>query len=81
MITIDDIKNTIIKNVTLFGFLYKRKEGNVDPSYTPQEGDSYLLFYDGHEKIVHSLDEVMNTPFFDGKTLTEIADEVTVTDW
>lgn len=73
----DAIKNRIAEICTLFGFEYHGKDGNVDP-YSQTE---FLLFFDGAEKTVHSIDEVMSTPFFDGKSLAEIADEITNIDW
>ncbi|MEG0485164.1 MAG: hypothetical protein RR576_06930 [Oscillospiraceae bacterium] len=76
----DTIKNTIVDNSTLFGFEYNGKFGNIDPCYKPNLGDTFLLFFDGREKTVCSFDEVMNEPFFSGKSLSEIANYITITD-
>lgn len=78
---VDEIRATLLDNATLFGFEYNGKSGNVDPMYTPETGNRFLLWYDGDEKVVDSIDAVMDTPFFDGHTLNEISDEITVTDW
>lgn len=76
----DTIKTTIVDNATLFGFDYCGKEGNIDPCYTPENGNSFLLFFDGEEQTVYSLDAVMNTPFVDGKSLSEICEQITITE-
>lgn len=73
----DVIKKRISEICTLFGFVYHQKEGNVDP-YSETE---FLIFFDGNEKTVHSIDEVMNTPFFDGKTLSEISEVIEITEF
>lgn len=68
--------------VTLFGFEYNGKDGNVDPYYSDKlKTDSFLLYYDGTEQTVYNLDDVMNTPFIEGKTLNEVADQIEITEW
>ena len=45
-------------------FQYRGKEGHVD-HYGAQNGDfSYLLWYEGDEKLVYTMEDVMNTPHF-----------------
>ncbi len=75
-----DIKSRIKECATLFEFEYNKKDGNIDPYYI-QETDSYeyLLYFDGDEQTVYHIDDVMNTPFIDGKTLNEVANEIEVT--
>lgn len=76
------IKDRISECVTLFGFEFNGKEGNVDPYYNPSSKSSeYLLYFDGSEKTVYNIDDVMNTPFIEGHSLNEIADKITVTDF
>lgn len=76
------IKNRIEECVTLFGFEYKGKDGNVDPYYIPEKHrQEYLLFYDGKEQTVYDIEDVMNTPFIAGKTLADVSDEITITEW
>jgi hypothetical protein len=75
--TADDIKARIDSLCTLFGFEYNGKVGNVDP-YSHTE---FLLYFDGAEQTVTSIEDVMNTPFIDGFTLSELADQITITDW
>lgn len=77
-----DIKNRIAEMVTLFGFEYNGKEGNVDPYYLPEKKtDAFLLYYDGTEQTVYNIEDVMNTPFIEGKTLNDVADQIEITDW
>ena len=75
--TAEKIKARIAEHCTLFGFEYKGKIGDVDP----YSDDSYDLTYDGETINVHSIDEVMNTPYFDGKCLNEIYNEIEITEW
>lgn len=79
--TADKVRDRIAECCTLFGFEFGGKAGNVDPYYAPNEGCSYLLFFDGQEQMVYTLDAVMQTPFVDGKSLAEIAEQITITDW
>lgn len=78
MSTLDYIKETITANGTLLGFAYQGKEGNIDPFYSGN--NTYLLFFDGQETVVDSLDKVFTTPFVDGKTLTETAEQIVITE-
>lgn len=76
------IRDRISECATLFGFEYGGKYGNVDPYYIYEtKSHEYLLFFDGAEKTVYTLDEVMNTPFICGKTLSEVADKIVITEW
>lgn len=76
-----EIRDLIAVGNTLIGFDYKGKECHIDPYYIPdQKKHEYLLFFDGEEQIVNTLDEVMNIRFVDGRSLTEIAGELTLTD-
>lgn len=62
-------------------FQYHGKEGHVDPYGTQDGSFSYLLWYEGDEKLVHSMDEVMDTPIFSGHSLSEIASDISEIDW
>lgn len=78
----DKIKQRIGEMGTLFGFEYNGKDGNVDPYYLPEtQTKEFLLFFDGKEQTVYNLDDVMSTPFIDGKTLTEVAENLEITEW
>lgn len=75
--TADKIKTRINEIASHFTFEYKGKNAGVDP-FSKDDFDMWF----GDELInVKSIDEVMNDKFFDGKSLTEIADEIEIIDW
>ena len=76
------IKNRINQCATLFGFVFNGKDGNVDPYYIPETNSiEFLLYFDGDEQTVYDIEDVMNTPFIEGKTLAEVADQIRITEW
>ena len=75
--TAKDISDRINEICTLFGFEYEGIDGNVDPF---SESD-FDLFYDGKTTKVHSIKEVMTTPFINGKALDEIYNKIEITEW
>lgn len=78
----DKIRDRISECVTLFGFEFNGKEGNIDPCYNPNNKiTEYLLYFDGNEKTVYNIEDVMNTPFIDGFSLNEIANKIIITDF
>lgn len=77
----DKIKNRLQECATLFEFDYHGKTGNIDPYYIKEGVCEYLLFFDGEETMIYNIDDVMNTPFFDGKSLAEISDEIEIDSW
>lgn len=80
--TADNIRMRIKDCVTLFEFEYNGKRGGVDPYYLPEtESYEYLLFYGDDDITVFSIDDVMNTPFIDGKSLWNLSDKLSITDW
>ncbi len=62
-------KLQILTFSSLLSFTYDGIPGDVDP-YNPHD---FHMRYGDKEIDVHSIDEVMNTPFFNGKTLSDIA--------
>lgn len=64
----------------LVEFTYQGKEGNIDPYFHKDGTYSYLLYFDGFEKTVYSIDDVMNTPFVYGKSLNELRNAIRVLD-
>lgn len=79
--TADSLRKELAKGWAMLIFQYHGKEGHVDP-YGTQDGNfSCLLWYGGDEKLVNSMDEVMNTPIFDGHALAEIAGSISDVDW
>ena len=72
----DDLRTFIAKNGNMIEFEYNGYDGNIDPYYNPTDGHSYLLYYNGYEILVHTIDEVMNTPFIDGYCLNDISEKL-----
>ena len=56
----ENIKSRINEFCTLFGFEYNGKNGDVD-HFSENE---FNLTFDGETITVHSIDEVIETPFF-----------------
>ena len=79
--TADALQKELSKGWAMLVFQYHGKEGHVDPYDPRDENFSYLLWYDGDEKLVHSMEDVMNTPMFDGHSLSEIAGDISEIDW
>lgn len=78
----NDIKNNILLCKGLFGFQYEGNDGNVDPYYIPEtKSYKYLLAFDGDEQYVDDIESVMNTPFIDGQSLNEVAEELIITEY
>ena len=75
---LDYIKETLSVNGTLLGFEYQGKDGNIDPFYSGE--NTYPLYFDGQEFEVNSLDEVFSTHFICGKTLTEVMNQIIITE-
>lgn len=79
--TADSLQKEIAKGWAMLVFQYHRKEGHIDPYCTLKDNFSCLLWYDGAEKLVHSMREVMETPIFDGHSLADIAEDILGIDW
>lgn len=58
-------------------FDYNGKYCLVDPI----SSDSIFISYDGNRMEAKSIDEVMHSPFFGGKSLDEIFDELDNFEW
>lgn len=66
----------------LFGFEYEGKDGYVDPCWNLQtEIPQIELFYNGTTRTAHSVEEALKTPFVCGKTLRQIGEDITVTEY
>lgn len=74
---VDDIKERIAECCTLFGFEYHGIQCDIDPF----NAELFELHCNGEQMTVHSIDEVMETPFFCGKSLSEIVDEIDIFAW
>lgn len=67
-----EVKERINSLCTHILFDYNGRECGVDP-FSHAEFD---MWYGEKNVTAHSIDEVMNLPFFDGKALKDILDEV-----
>lgn len=70
--TAKEIRDRINSLCTHVLFDYNGKDCGVDPF----NANRFDMWYGEHCMEVHSIDEVMQTPFFDGKALQDIADQI-----
>ena len=73
----DSIKERINELASHFTFEYKNTACGVDPF---SEND-FDLWCGDNNMTAKSIDEVMTTPFFNGKSLSEIADDIEIIDF
>lgn len=74
--TLLEIKKWLSQLTSLLGFEYKGKNGYIDPINQHE----FVLFYDGNDTVVDSLDKAMSIKFFDGLSLEDIYHQITITD-
>lgn len=67
-----EIKDYIESLTSHFLFIFNDKECGVDPF----SSHNFDMWYGDNMMTAKSIDEVMNTSFFDGKTLNEISNEI-----
>ena len=70
--TAKDLRDRINSICTHVLFDYKGKECGVDPF----NENSFDMWYGDTFMEAHSIDEVMKTPFFGGKALEDIVDQL-----
>jgi hypothetical protein len=68
-----DVRKWLNGTLTDFEFTYNNKEGSVCPF-----PDFVSLSYDGKTEDFEDVDSALLAPLFNGKSLSEIADEI---DW
>lgn len=69
---LNDLKTRIYSLVSHVLFDYSGKPCGVDPL----NHSHYDMWYGDEAITVDSIDSVMTTPFFDGKSLTQIFDDI-----
>ena len=74
---ISDFKNRIQSLVSYMGFEYNKVICGIDPLTR----DHFDMWYGDEYYKAESIDDVMNHPLFDGKSLTEIFEEITDFDY
>lgn len=77
-IVAEQIKNRLAECVNAFTFDYHNKRCGVDPYGNIVSGATFEMWCGDDDKTVYDIDEVMTTPFFDGKSLSEIAIEIEI---
>lgn len=74
--TADRIKNRISQCCSHFTFEYNGKECGIDP-FNEYDFD---MWCGDNVKSVSNIDEVMNSLFFDGKSLNQISKDIKIID-
>lgn len=74
---IDDIRDRLLEFCNIFAFEYAGHNYGVDP-FNPT---FFHLCCDGTILAVDSIDAVFSTPFFDGRTLPDIFDDIDIIEW
>lgn len=72
-----DVRKRLLEFSTLMSFYYNGVYCNIDP-FSPT---NFHLMCGDMETDMTSIDDVMNSPFFNGKSLAEIADIVDFDEW
>ena len=74
--TIQEIKAELRAGYTDLDFFYKGQRCSICP-FNDSDGKFYAYVSCGGKTAeFHDLEELMNAPFFDGKSLAEIAEEI-----
>ena len=71
------IKNRISEIASHFTFEYHGKPCGVDP-FSKSE---FNMWYGDNNMTANNIDDVMNYPFFDGESLSEICDNIEIVDY
>lgn len=78
----DALRETLAKLPNLLEFEYQGRYGNIDHYYLPEtKTHEYLLYFEDESKteiLVDSLDKAMTTPFLDGNSLAEAAEQIEI---
>lgn len=75
--TLTDIINRLSKLTNHVTFTYNGYSCGIDPL----SHNEFEIWYGEDERTLTSIDEVLNTKFFDGKSLTDIWNDITELDY
>ena len=76
---IEEIRRILEKCGELVDFKYDGRWGNMESYYYPEEEKSrYLLYFEGYDVLVESLDEALDAPFIDGKSLKDVVKDIII---
>lgn len=81
MITAKAIKERIAEMCTHFTFEYKGIDCGIDPLCNPDKNIKFDMWFGDETYGAKTIDEVMNTPLFDGKCLNDIAEDIDIIDF
>lgn len=73
----EDIKSRLLEFSNLMSFEYDGLYCDIDPF----NENNFHVTCDGKEYDMKSINEVLNSPIFDGKSLIEICDIIKILDW
>lgn len=73
--TAEELKNELSLGYTDYGFIYNNKRGAICP-FNRANGFWAGVVYDEQTFEFRSIDELMNSPFLNGKSLSEVAAEI-----
>lgn len=73
----EQIRERLLEFCTLMSFRYKGVYCDIDP-FNPH---LFHVMCGDNERDVHSIEEVMRSPLFDGACLQDIADEIEILEW
>ena len=75
----EKVRKIVEEMIDLVDIKYDNRWGNIDKTYNlEKKKNQYLLYFDGYDILVESVDEVMSTPFIDGKTLSDVTKEIKI---
>lgn len=75
--TTDDIRDRIVAMVSHVTFNYRGQDCGVDPLSRTR----FDMWCGGDTMTADSIDAVMSTPFFMGKALQDISQDIAIIDW
>lgn len=73
----EQIRACLAEHRGTFVFDYRNKRYGIEP-YSDTELE---IWHEDKTVMAGSLDEVMRTPFFDGKALSDIAEKIEILEW
>ena len=73
--TATELKNELAIGFTDYQFSINGKHGTICP-FNRNENFFAVINYDGTCEEYHHIDDLMTAPFLDGKSLSEVAEEI-----
>lgn len=74
---LNEVRDRLLEFSGLMIFRYQGKEFDIDPF----SKTNFHINYNGKEFRANSIDEVISTPFLDGKCIKDVAQYIEVVDW